>query len=96
MEKFDDIDSSGNSIGLLQLIDNVCSSTDGTQYKYLQAFFMMKKVLKFQQTPEMTTAEYYKEFNLLVKIAKKNNASFFWPKLTTPIATLNSAKSESE
>ena len=35
MDKFDDIDSSGNSIGLLQLIDNVCSSTDGTQYKYL-------------------------------------------------------------
>ena len=57
---------------------------------------MMKKVLRFSQKPTMTTAEYYKEFNLLVKIAKKNHASFFWPTLTSPIATLNADKAKSE
>ena len=87
MEKFDDINSSGNAIGLLQLIDNVCSSTDGTKHKYLQAFFTLKNVLNFGQTPSMTTSNYYNEFNLLVKIAEKNNATFYFPKLTKAKAT---------
>ena len=56
----------------------------------------MKKVLNFGQRPDMTTANYYKEFNLLVKIAKKNNASFYWPKLTKPIATLKADRDKSE
>ena len=54
MEKFDEINSSDNAIGLLQLIDDKCSSTHDTKYNYLQAFFALKKVLNFGQKPDMT------------------------------------------
>ena len=59
MAKFYEINSSGDSIGLLQLIDIVlCSFTDGSKYKYLQAFFSMKRLLNFKQKPSVTTANY--------------------------------------
>ena len=60
---------------LLELIDEVCH-VGKKQHYFIQKIEAQRNLLCFRQKDELTMAEYLKQFNLLVQIAKIYHVNF--------------------